>query len=127
MAFEPMNPTQSRRLALLLAVGALAALVALVGIPAWMMHRYYDASLADTSDKLDRYRRIAAMRPEVTRELEALRNKDTRRFFLRSGAAALSAAEAQEVVRTLIEVVEALPNNPPPVVVPPPAPSPKYK
>ncbi len=29
--------------------------------------------------------------------------------------------------RPLIEVVEALPNNPPPVVVPPPAPSPKDK
>ena len=103
MPLEPMNPTQSRRLAVLLLVGALAALVAVVGIPVWMMHRYYDANLADTNDKLDRYRRIAAMRPEVTRELEALRNKDTRRFFLRSGAAALSGAEAREAVSTLVE------------------------
>jgi general secretion pathway protein M len=103
MPLEPMNPTQSRRLAVLLAVGALVALVAVVGVPVWMMHRWYDANLADTNDKLDRYRRVAAMRPEVTRELEALRNKDTRRFFLRSGAAALSAAEAQEAVRTVIE------------------------
>ena len=32
-----------------------------------------------------------------------MRSKDTRRLFLRSGAPALSAAEAQEAVRSLIE------------------------
>jgi general secretion pathway protein M len=103
MAFEPMNPQQSRRLAITLLVLAVAVVVAAVGMPVWMLHRYYDASLTDTVDKLDRYKRVAAMRPEVTKQLEALRNKDTRRFFLRSGAAALSAAEAQEAVRTLVE------------------------
>ena len=103
MAFEPMNPAQSRRLAILLLVVVVAAVVAVIGIPVWMMHRYYDANLTETNDKLDRYRRVAAMRPEVAKQLDSLRNKDTRRFFLRSGAAALSAAEAQEAVRTLVE------------------------
>ena len=103
MAFEPMNPAQSRRLAILLLVVVVAAVVAVIGIPVWMMHRYYDANLSETNDKLDRYRRVAAMRPEVAKQLDSLRNKDTRRFFLRSGAAALSAAEAQEAVRTLVE------------------------
>ena len=32
-----------------------------------------------------------------------MKGKDTKRFFLRSGAAALSAAEAQEAVRQLVE------------------------
>jgi general secretion pathway protein M len=98
-----MNPRQSRNLAVLLAILAVGAVIAIVAIPVWMTHRWYDKNLADSTDKLERYRRVAAMRPEVTKQLDALRTKDTRRFFLRSGAAALSGAEAQEAVRTLVE------------------------
>jgi len=97
------NPVRSRRLAIALLVLAVIGVVAAVAIPVWMMHRYYDKALAENTDRLDRYRRIAATRPELARQNEALRTKDIRRFFLRSGAAALSAAEAQEVVRGLVE------------------------
>ena len=98
-----MNPTQSRRLAIVLLVVAVIAVVAAIGLPMWMLHRWYDTNLAESHDKLERYQRIAASRSDVTRQLEAIRNKDTRRFFLRSGAAALSGAEAQEAIRTLVE------------------------
>ena len=103
MPFEAMNRDQSRRLAITLLVGAIALVVVAIGLPVSMLHRYYDTQIADMTDKLERYKRIAAMRPEVAKQLDALRNKDTRRFFLRSGAAALSAAEAQEAVRTIVE------------------------
>jgi len=98
-----LNPVQSRRLAIAILIGAILAVIAVIGIPVWMLHRHYDAALTDLNDKLDRYRRISAGRPEAARQLEALRSKDTRRFFLRTGAAALSAAEAQEAVRALVE------------------------
>jgi general secretion pathway protein M len=103
MPLEAMNPTQSRRLAILLAVLAIAAIIAAIAGPVWMAHRWYDRNLAEATDKLERYRRVAAMRPEVAKQLDALRNKDTRRFFLRSGAAALSAAEAQQAIQALVE------------------------
>lgn len=103
MAFATLDPVKSRRLAVGLLVLVIAAIVAAIGIPVWMMHRHYDASLGDLNDKLERFRRIAATRPETAKQLEALRGKDTRRFFLRTGAPALSAAEAQEIVRTLVE------------------------
>ena len=103
MPLEPMNPTQSRRLAILLAVLAIAAIIAAIAGPVWIAHRWYDRNLAEATDKLERYRRVAAMRPEVAKQLDALRNKDTRRFFLRSGAAALSAAEAQQAIQGLVE------------------------
>jgi len=103
MPLERMNPTQSRRLAILLAVLAIAAIIAAIAGPVWMAHRWYDRNLAEATDKLERYRRVAAMRPEVAKQLDALRNKDTRRFFLRSGAAALSAAEAQQAIQALVE------------------------
>ncbi len=103
MPLANLNPAQSRRLAIGLAVAAVMAIIAAIGIPVWLLHRHYAESLTEMSDKHERYRRIAATRPEVARQLEALRSKDTRRFFLRSGAPAFSAAEAQEVVRALVE------------------------
>ena len=98
-----MNPGQSRRLAVGLLVLVLAAAFAAIAIPVWMLHRYYDKALAENADRLERFRRIAATRGELARQHEALRTKDIRRFFLRSGAPALSAAEAQDAVRGLVE------------------------
>ncbi len=98
-----LTPPQSRRLAVALLLSLVAAAVAVVAIPVWMAHRHYDRAIAEATDRLERYRRIAATRPEVARQLEAMRASDPRRLFLRSGAAALSAAEAQEAMRAVIE------------------------
>ena len=103
MNLRALPPDQSRRLALGLLAGAALALVAAIAIPAWLAHRHYDTAIADMTDKLERYRRIATTRPDVARNLEAVRAKESRKFFLRGGNAALSAAEVQEVVRTVIE------------------------
>jgi general secretion pathway protein M len=98
-----MNPQQSRRLAVGLLLAAIVLVAAAVAVPLWLLHRQYDVALEDNAGKYDRYRRIAGMRPELAKQLDAVRAKDTRKFFLRSGAAALSAAEAQEAVRSLVE------------------------
>jgi len=103
IAMPPLEKNRSRQLAVGLLVVAIAIVVAVVAIPFWLLHRHYDVAISDSLDKLDRYTRIAATRPVVAKELEAMRGKDTRRFFLRTGAAALSAAEAQEAVRALVE------------------------
>lgn len=98
-----MNPEQSRRAALGLAAAAVLMAVVVIALPVWLLHRHYDDALAESSNRLERYNRIAATRPEVAKQLEAMRGKDTRKFFLRSGAPALSAAEAQETLRSLVE------------------------
>ncbi len=100
---RPMTPPQSRRLAVALLVAAVLAVVAIIAIPVWMAHRHYDTAIAEAADRVERYRRIAATRPEVAKQLETMRASDPRKYFLRSGAAALSAAEAQEAMRVLIE------------------------
>lgn len=97
------NPARSRQLAVGLLVAAALAVFAAVAIPVWMLHRHYDSAIAQDRDMLARYRRIAAARPLLTRELDAMRARDPRKFFLRSGGAALSAAEVQEVLRSLVE------------------------
>lgn len=96
-------PDHGRRLALALLVLVVLLVVAAVALPTWLMHRRYDVALTDYRDKLERYQRIAATRPELARQLEALRGKDTKKFFLRSGTTAISAAEAQEALRGIVE------------------------
>jgi general secretion pathway protein M len=98
-----MTSERSRRLAIALLFVAIAAAVALVGVPAWLLHRHYNAVLDEDLGKLERYRRIAGTRPGIARQLEVMRTKDPRKFFLRSGAVGLSAAEASEAVRTIVE------------------------
>jgi general secretion pathway protein M len=97
------DPHRSRHLAVGLLVVAVVGIVAAIAIPEWLLHRHYDAAVADSLDKLDRFRRIAGTRPQVARQLDAMAARDPRKFFLRAGAAALSAAEAGEAIRSLVE------------------------
>ena len=97
------TPSHSRRLALALLALVVLLVVAAVALPTWLLHRRYDVALTDYRDKLERYQRIAATRPELARQLEALRGKDTKKFFLRTGTTAISAAEAQEALRGIVE------------------------
>ncbi len=97
------NPAHSRNLAIALLVALMVAIVAAVAIPVWLLNRRYDVALAESLDLLQRYQRISGTRSQVARQLEAMRARDPRRFFLRSGGAALSAAEAQEAIRSLVE------------------------
>ena len=98
-----MNPQRSRRLALLLLVAALLLVAGPIAGAVWYVNHYYDLKLAEKQDRIERFQRIASTRAAVSRQLDAMRAKETRKFFLRTGATALSAAEAQEAVRSIIE------------------------
>jgi general secretion pathway protein M len=103
MSAMAMNPQHSRRAAAALLVGAALGALAVIVLPFYLLNRHYDAALADLGDKLDRYRRVAGSRAAATQQLEAMRALEPRKGFLRSGAPALSAAEASEALRTIIE------------------------
>ena len=98
-----MTPQRSRRTAVILLVAAAFGILAVVIVPFYLLNRHYDKALADMGDKLDRYRRISASRGVATQQLETIRALEPRKGFLRAGAAALSAAEAQEAMRAMIE------------------------
>jgi hypothetical protein len=98
-----MNPEQRRRLALAILAAFALVVVLVIALPVWMLNRHYEEALADTVNHIERYNRIAGTRPAISRELDAIRAKETRRYFLRAGASALSAAEAQEAIRALVE------------------------
>ena len=103
MALATMNPQQSRRAAIAILLLAVAVIVGPLVAGVWMLNRHYDHALQDMRDRVARYQRIASMRTDVAKQLDALRAKETRKFFLRPGAVALSAAEAQEALRQVIE------------------------
>jgi general secretion pathway protein M len=94
---------RNRQLAIALLVAAVVLAFAIVAVPFWLLHRHYDNAIEDSLNKYERFTRIAGTRPIVEKELEVMRGMKTSRFFLRSGATALSAAEAQEAVRALVE------------------------
>jgi len=98
-----LAPGQSRAVALALAVLALAAVVALVLVPTLLLHQRYDTAIEEQSDRLVRYRRVAAQAGELAKALEAVRARDGRRYYLRNTAPNLASAEHSEAVKAVIE------------------------
>lgn len=103
MSAATLPHSRERRMAVALLMGTVLAVTAVFALPTWYLYHRYDRELTDRQEKVDRFRRIAGTRAEVTRQLEAMREKDSRKFFLRSGGAALAVAEAQEIIRGIVE------------------------
>lgn len=102
-ALKTMSPSRQRALAGGLLVAAVViVLVAVLG-PVIALHRHYDAAIDQTSDRLQRYQRVAAQAPALRTALSAMQQRDGRRFFLRNSAANLAGAELQELVKAAIE------------------------
>jgi hypothetical protein len=98
-----LSPARQRALAIALLVAALVIGFAVVLGPVILLHRHYDAAIADVSDRLHRYQRVAAQAPELRVALSAMQQRDARRFFLRNTATNLAGAELQELVKAAIE------------------------
>ena len=96
-------PARQRVLAVGLLVVAVVAVLAIVLGPVVLLHRHYDQAIAETSDRLHRYERVAAQAPELRTTLAAMQQRDGRRFFLRNTASNLAGAELQELVKAAIE------------------------
>jgi len=99
----PTSPRSNRALAVLLLVGAVVVALMVLVAPVLLLHHHYDVAIDGMRDHLDRYRRIAAQAPETKKALDAVRAKDSRRFFLKNTAPNLAGAELQDLVRAAIE------------------------
>jgi len=101
--FKNLSPSRQRALAVSLLVLAIVAVLAVILGPVVALHRHYDAAIADVSDRLHRYERVAAQAPELRVALTAMQQRDARRFFLKNTATNLAGAELQELVKAAIE------------------------
>jgi general secretion pathway protein M len=102
-AIAKLAPSRQRALAVALLVLAIVVVLLTLLLPLVLLHRHYDDRIAELTDRLDRYRRVAAQAPEYRKALEAMRERDGRRFFLKNAAPNLAGAELQELVRSAIE------------------------
>lgn len=103
LALAKLTPRQSRALAIGILVAAIVVALGLLVLPVVLLHKHYDDAIASLTDRLERYRRVAAQAPEYRNSLEAMREKDGRKSFLRNTAPNLAGAELQEIVRNAIE------------------------
>lgn len=98
-----LSPERQRFVAVaLLVVAVLVVLAAVLG-PIVLLHRHYSTAIDDLTDRLERYRRVAAQAPELRKALEVLKEKDGRRFYLKNTAPNLAGAELADLVRSTIE------------------------
>ncbi len=98
-----MSPAQQRATALAILVGFVVLALAVLLLPVLMLHKHYDEAIADTTNRVDRMRRVAAQAPELRRALDAMKARDGRRFFLKNTAPNLAGAELQELVKAAVE------------------------
>jgi len=102
-AIARLSPSNQRSLAIALLVVAVLLALAIVLGPILLLHRHYDTAIADLTDRLERYRRVAAQAPELRHALDIMKEKDGRRFYLKNTAPNLASAELADLVRGAIE------------------------
>jgi general secretion pathway protein M len=103
LAPAKLAPGQSRALAIGLLVAAVALALGVLLLPVVVLHNHYSDAIASLTDRLARYRRVAAQAPEYRAALDAMRDKNGSSFFLKNKAPNLAGAELQELVRGAIE------------------------
>jgi len=94
---------QQRAAALAILVALVVAALAVLLLPVLMLHQHYDEAIADTTNRIERMRRVAAQAPELRRALDEMKTRDGRRFFLKNTAPNLAGAELQELVKAAVE------------------------
>jgi hypothetical protein len=98
-----LAPRHQRALALAILLASVALALALVLGPVLMLHRHYDEAIGEMAERIAKLRRVAAQAPELRRALDAMRERDGRRFFLKNTAPNLAGAELQELVKATVE------------------------
>lgn len=98
-----LTPLHSRLMAIGLVLVALALFVGAIAWPTLWLHRRYDNFLADYTDRLARYRRIAAQRPAVEEAIRSAEARDSRKYYLKGNSPTLAAAELQGIVTRIVD------------------------
>jgi general secretion pathway protein M len=101
--FKDLSPSRQRALAVGLLVALVVIVLAVVLGPVVLLHRHSERAIGDTSSRLRIYERVAAQAPELRVALNAMQQRDGRRFFLQNTATNLAGAELQELVKSAIE------------------------
>ncbi|MFN3628821.1 MAG: type II secretion system protein GspM [Casimicrobiaceae bacterium] len=86
-----------------LAFACAATVVAAIAVPAWFAWKRYDTIANDAAEKTERYQRISVNREEYQRALEAVKARESARFFLKNTASTQAGSELTDLVRAAVE------------------------
>lgn len=98
-----LTSRQSRLAAFSLLFIVFAVLAAAIALPTWWLHTRYDNTIEESSDRLRRYLRVAALRPAIDEALQEVEKKNAQRYFLHGATPSLAAAELQRIVTQIVE------------------------
>jgi general secretion pathway protein M len=94
---------RGRLLAVLLLLLAVAAIVAALAVPAYLLYNRYSTERSAVEERIDRYNRLSSQRIEHQKALDMLKSLESARFFLKNSAPNLGGAELTDMVRPLLE------------------------
>jgi hypothetical protein len=92
----------SRMAAVLLLVFSIASIVSLFVLPTLWLHHRYDSFLEENLDRLQRFRRIAALRPALEASIAEVLKQDGKKYYFHTAAPNLAAAELQNLATRII-------------------------
>lgn len=99
----PLSPYQRRFAAVGLLLISIALFVAAIAFPTWWLHARYDQFLEDYADQLQRYQRVAALRPDIDAAITEVAKLNGRKHYLNGASPTLAGAELQSLVTRIIE------------------------
>jgi len=101
--FKLRTPAANRNAAAIVLLVIVVAAIAAIAGPAWWAYDHYDSTAAQLARQLRSYTSLNQLRPKLLKSVEVLKARDTKKYFLKGGTAALAGAELQDVVRGVIE------------------------
>ena len=97
------TPAANRAVALGLLLVAVAAVIAMLALPAWWLFDRYDSAASQMARQLRSYTSLNQLRPNLMKAVETLKTGDTKKFFVKGATAALAGADLQDVAKAVIE------------------------
>lgn len=96
-----LTPQASRVVAIALALLVILAVVSVIAVPAWVLHRQYDDDIERLERSYRAYQRAFQTRAATLEKLEAVTAKDASRFYLKAANLSLATAEVQDKVSAI--------------------------
>src|SRR5450756_23139 len=92
-----------RTAALAVLLFAVLAVTALIALPVYKLHEYYDTALESSQFRFNKLRSVAAQKAGIQKGLVAVKGENAARFFLKNSAPNLAGSELQDLVRAAVE------------------------
>jgi general secretion pathway protein M len=97
------SPRARRVAAIALFILLTLLIIAAVAVPSWFLYQRYQEKEAMMTRQLSSYTALNQLRPKMMQAVEALKAKETKKYFLKGTTPGLAGADLQDVVKALIE------------------------